>query len=320
MGSVRTFRSMSMRRPWRSRPGIERRAADHHNGNRRVPGKQRKCAAVHSQSRCAHRLQSECNDRMVQQRHGHHQQRHHAGDHHVRCSDHPRTRARRDGPPALHAVDAIRNCHVEGVGERSCHHRRGRGLALCGRAHDPGHSDCRLDPAFHGRGCNLPLLCNSRRDLPGHGYTLDAANGAAVHAGLYADEHAFRQQHAARKHARVAVDRDAGLPIDALRFLHLIDTVPRCRDQHRLAAVSCGRACRGACSSPWRRGASDRLPLRPRKSLQRPIPPASASTAASAIRARAGSDFVSVLAMIDARWFSTVRWLIPRSAAMFLLG
>src|SRR5664279_4713702 len=33
----------------------------------------------------------------------------------------------------------------------------------------------------------------------------------------------------------------------------------------------------------------------------------SASTAASAIRAKAGSDFVSVFAMIDARWFSTVR-------------
>ena len=33
----------------------------------------------------------------------------------------------------------------------------------------------------------------------------------------------------------------------------------------------------------------------------------SASAAAIAIRAKAGSDFVSVFAMIDARWFSTVR-------------
>ena len=42
--------------------------------------------------------------------------------------------------------------------------------------------------------------------------------------------------------------------------------------------------------------------------------------ATSASRASAGSDFDPVLFMIDARWFSTVRWLMPRSAAMFLLG
>jgi hypothetical protein len=34
----------------------------------------------------------------------------------------------------------------------------------------------------------------------------------------------------------------------------------------------------------------------------------------------AGSDFEPVFFMIAARWFSTVRRLIPRSAAMFLLG
>ena len=42
--------------------------------------------------------------------------------------------------------------------------------------------------------------------------------------------------------------------------------------------------------------------------------------AASANRANAGSDFEPVFFMIEARWFSTVRWLMPRSAAMFLLG
>jgi hypothetical protein len=42
--------------------------------------------------------------------------------------------------------------------------------------------------------------------------------------------------------------------------------------------------------------------------------------AASANRAGAGSDRVPVRFMIEARWFSTVRWLICRSAAMFLLG
>jgi hypothetical protein len=42
--------------------------------------------------------------------------------------------------------------------------------------------------------------------------------------------------------------------------------------------------------------------------------------AASANRANAGSDLVPVFVMIEARWFSTVRWLMPRWAAMFLLG
>ena len=42
--------------------------------------------------------------------------------------------------------------------------------------------------------------------------------------------------------------------------------------------------------------------------------------AARASRAKAGRDFDAVLCMIDARWFLTVRWLMPRSAVMFLLG
>jgi hypothetical protein len=47
---------------------------------------------------------------------------------------------------------------------------------------------------------------------------------------------------------------------------------------------------------------------------------ASSQAAASAIRANAGKHFDPVLFMIAARWFSTVRWLMPRSTAMFLLG
>ena len=42
--------------------------------------------------------------------------------------------------------------------------------------------------------------------------------------------------------------------------------------------------------------------------------------AASAKRANAGRDFEPVFFMIEARWFSTVRWLMPRSAATILLG
>ena len=41
---------------------------------------------------------------------------------------------------------------------------------------------------------------------------------------------------------------------------------------------------------------------------------------ASANRANSGRDFDLVFFMIEARWFSTVRWLIPRFAAIFLLG
>ena len=37
-------------------------------------------------------------------------------------------------------------------------------------------------------------------------------------------------------------------------------------------------------------------------------------------RTNAGIDVEPVFLMIEARWFSTVRWLILRSVAMFLLG
>ena len=47
---------------------------------------------------------------------------------------------------------------------------------------------------------------------------------------------------------------------------------------------------------------------------------ASSQAAAIANWANAGSDLEAVFCMIEARWFSTVRWLMPRSAAMFLLG
>jgi hypothetical protein len=45
-----------------------------------------------------------------------------------------------------------------------------------------------------------------------------------------------------------------------------------------------------------------------------------AEAAAKANRAKAGSDLAPIFFMIEARWFSTVRWLRLRSAAMFLLG
>ena len=42
--------------------------------------------------------------------------------------------------------------------------------------------------------------------------------------------------------------------------------------------------------------------------------------AASANRASAGTDFDPVFFMIEARWFSTVRWLIPKIRGDILAG
>ncbi len=46
---------------------------------------------------------------------------------------------------------------------------------------------------------------------------------------------------------------------------------------------------------------------------------ASLPAAMSANRVSAGRLFESVFFMIVARWFSTVRWLMPRCAAILLL-
>jgi hypothetical protein len=54
------------------------------------------------------------------------------------------------------------------------------------------------------------------------------------------------------------------------------------------------------------------------KVLQRQAKPAAKTV--GAVRIRAGRDFEPVFLMMAARWLSTVRWLIPRSAEMFLLG
>ena len=64
--------------------------------------------------------------------------------------------------------------------------------------------DRRLDPAVHGRRGDLPVLRLRHRHIPRHRRALDAAARLAVHAGLPADEHAVRQQHAAGKHAALA--------------------------------------------------------------------------------------------------------------------
>ena len=102
-------------------------ATDRDDGDRRFPlATAEGVAAVARQSRGPHRLQPERHDRLVHQRHGHHQQyldaRHHSG----RRRDRARARAWHDGPSACHAADALRDRDVEGLGQRARHHDRGR--------------------------------------------------------------------------------------------------------------------------------------------------------------------------------------------------
>ena len=115
-------------------------------------------AAVAGQSRRAHRFQSQRDDGVVRQRHGDHQQRLDAGDRPGRRRDRPRARARHHGPSPGHAADAVRDCDVQGLGERPRHHRCGRPFALFRRPHPARHSHRRLDPAVHGRRGHLSVL------------------------------------------------------------------------------------------------------------------------------------------------------------------
>ncbi len=80
--------------------------ADHLDGDRRLRVAHDDCAAAAGQSLGAHRLQSQCHDRLVHQRHGHHQQRDHAGDHPGRRRGRARARARHHGSSAGHADHA----------------------------------------------------------------------------------------------------------------------------------------------------------------------------------------------------------------------
>ena len=71
----------------------------------------------------------------------------------------------------------------------------------------------------------------------GHGRAHHAAARFAVHVDLSADELAFRQQHAARKHAALAGDHDAGFAVDAFRVVRAGDSLPRRRLRRGLAAI-----------------------------------------------------------------------------------
>jgi hypothetical protein len=155
----------------------------------------------------------------------------------------------------------------QGLGERPGDHGGGRPVALRGRAYDPWHSDRRLDPLVHGRCGDLSVLRDGHRHIFGHGDELDAATRVAVHAGLFAHEHAFRRQYAAGEHAVLAGDHHASLTINAFCFVRAVHPVSRCRHQRGLATVPDGGTHRRTFLRPRdlafpHRGRSDDLTSR----------------------------------------------------------
>ena len=80
------------------------------------------------------------------------------GDHSCRRRDRARTRARHHGPSVGHAIDAVRDCHVESLGQRAGDHHRRRPVALSRRSHASACSDRRLGAAVHARRRDLSVL------------------------------------------------------------------------------------------------------------------------------------------------------------------
>ena len=117
-------------------------------------------------------------------------------------------------------------------------------VALLRGARPASHSDRRVGAAVPVRRRDLPVLCNGGRDFARHHCALDAAARAALHAGVSADEHAFRQQYPARKHAALVGDPDAGLAFNPFRLVRAGDFIPRRRFRGGLARVSVDRCDR----------------------------------------------------------------------------
>ena len=99
----------AQRRRDRGDAGRDRRrlhAADRGTRDRATFVERRIAAPPPVDARGPGRLQPERHAPPGSRRHGHHQQRHDAGDHPGRRRGDPRARARHDGPPAGHAADA----------------------------------------------------------------------------------------------------------------------------------------------------------------------------------------------------------------------
>ena len=147
-----------------------------------------------------------------------------------------RARAWHDGSSPGHAADTVRDRDVQDLGEWLGDHRR-RGLSLCSWfARLLGVPIVGSVPLFM---FGVAIYCSSPPPSVyfRHDRALHAAAGFALHVDLSADEHAFRQQHAARKHAALAGDHHAGFAVDAFRVVRAGDPVSRRRLRRGLAAV-----------------------------------------------------------------------------------
>src|ERR1035438_1168633 len=98
-------------------------------------------------------------------------------------------------------------------------------------------TDRGINPAVHAWCCDLSVFRNRDRYLPGNRGAVDAAARAAVHAGLPANEHALRRQHAAREHAALACYRGASIAFDPFRAVCAVDPLPWRGHRCGLAAI-----------------------------------------------------------------------------------
>ena len=92
-------------------------------------------------------------------------------------------------------------------------------------------------PLFMCGVVDLPVLRHRDRHFPGTIARSMPQLGLLYHAGLSADEHALRQQYAARKHAAMAGGNHAGVALDAFRLVRPGDPVSRRRVRRGLAAI-----------------------------------------------------------------------------------
>src|SRR6202043_2380955 len=109
---------------------------------------------------------------------------------------------------------------------------------------DACDTDRGLNPAFHDRRRDLSVFRYRDRHFSGDPGAVDAAVGTVVHAGLPANEYAFRQQYAPGEYAAMAGDRDGSVAIDPFRAVCAVDPLPRRGPRRGLAAIPRSRRSR----------------------------------------------------------------------------
>ena len=223
--------------------------------------------AAAGQSRRAHRLQSQRHDGLVHQRDGHHQQRHHARDHPCRRRRGARARARDHGSSAGHAAHAVRDRHVEGLGQRARHHGRGRPVACHRRAADcstsPSPARCRCSWSAWRSTCSSPRRSasswrRSRAPCRSSGCSIMLV---AVPLNLLSGANTPLESM-----PPLLAHHHAGVAVDALRLVCAGHPLSRRRLRHRMAADSswwrrsapCSWASLCCASAAWRRKQASR--------------------------------------------------------------